>query len=285
MVLVHVQPVGRDDALRRDAGTDHLGQPVDVKRADPEQLVDPRPHLLGPRLGAEHARLQRQPGVAGQPRLGQRLAEPDRVRRRAGQDLRPKVRDQRHLPRRHPAGDRNHRRAELDRALVDSEPAGEQSVPVGVVHDRAWPGAGRGQRPRAHPGPERDVGARVRDQRRPAAGPARSVHGDDLVARDREQPERVVLPQILLASSSAARPDPQGSHRRRWSRQRLASRPAWRPPAASSRSISPRSRSACRIAQLLRRHRLGLLLEHRRSRVIIKTHREHSCQPSLWRIA
>ena len=56
-----------------------------------------------------------------QPGLGQCLAEPDRVRRRAGQDLGPKIRDQGHLPRRHPAGDGNDRRAQLDRPLVDPE--------------------------------------------------------------------------------------------------------------------------------------------------------------------
>ena len=106
----------------------------------------------------------------------------------------------------HPAGDRDHGRAELDGALVDADAAGEQPVAVGVVHDAARRGAGRGQRPGAHPRPQPQVAAGVGDQRGPAAGTAGAVHGDDLRARHGQQAERVGLPQVLLAWSSAARP-------------------------------------------------------------------------------
>ena len=54
---------------------------------------------------------------------------------------------------RHPAGDRHHGGAELDRALVEAQPAGEQPVPIGVVHDAARARARGRQRPRAHPRP------------------------------------------------------------------------------------------------------------------------------------
>ena len=153
MVLVHVQPVGRDQALGCHAGPDDLGQPVDIQRAQAEQFLDPGAHGVGPRLGAEQARGQPQPRTRAEAGLRQCLAQPDRVRRRAGQDVRAQVAQQRHLPRGHPAGDRHHRGAELDRALVQSEAAGEQPVAVGVVDDAGRPGAGGGQRPRAHARP------------------------------------------------------------------------------------------------------------------------------------
>src|SRR6266705_2040579 len=50
MVLVDVQPVGGHRALRRDARPDDLGQPVEVQRAQAEQLLNPGPQGVGPRL-------------------------------------------------------------------------------------------------------------------------------------------------------------------------------------------------------------------------------------------
>ena len=59
VVLPDVQPVLGLDALLRDARADHLGQPVDVDRVDAEDLLHLDAHLVGPRLGAEDADLQR----------------------------------------------------------------------------------------------------------------------------------------------------------------------------------------------------------------------------------
>ena len=171
-----------------------------------------------PRLGAEDAGRQRQTALRAGAGLGQRLAEPDRVRRRAGQDVRPQVPDQSDLARRHAAGDRDHGRAELDGALVDAEAAGEQAVAVRVVHEAGRRGPGSGQRPRAHPGPQLQVGPGVGDQRRAAAGAARAVHGHDLLARHRQQPERVGIPQVALGGASAAGAAWPGSPLRRRAR-------------------------------------------------------------------
>ena len=214
---------------------------------DPEQLVDPGPHLLRPRLGSEHPGRQRQAAPCVSPASAN--ASPSLI---AYDGVQVRICGRRsvmssNLARRHPAGHRNDGRAQLDRALVDAEPAGEQAIAVRVVHDRARPGAGRGERPRAHPGPQLDVGPGVGDQRRAAAGAARPVHGDDLVARDGEQAERVVVPQVLLGGGRQAGQVVEadiGAAVTPASRSRLA----WRPPAASSRSISPRSRSVCRTA-------------------------------------
>ena len=53
------------------------------------------------------------------------------------------------LPGGHAAGHRDHGGAELDRALVDAQPSGEQPVAVRVVHD-AVGSRPRGASARAH---------------------------------------------------------------------------------------------------------------------------------------
>ena len=102
---------------------------------------------------------QRQSLTRAQPGLGQRLAQPDRVRRGAGQDVRAQVPDQRDLPRRHPAGHRDDRGAQRDRALVNAQPAGEQPVPVRVVDQAA-----------ARPRPPRPAPARTSAPTAPGRG-------------------------------------------------------------------------------------------------------------------
>ncbi len=207
-----------------------------------EQLLDPRAQLAGPRLGTEQARAQ---AVAA---ARQRLAEAQRVGRRAGQDVGAQVAHQRDLPRGHAAGDRHHGGAELDRALVDAEAAGEQPVTVGVVHHAAGGGAGAAERPGAHPRPQPQVGAGVGDQGGAAAGTAGAVHGDHLGHGHGHHAERVGVPQVLLlvvgsrGRSATDSPPPPVTPACR-------SRAACGPPAASSRFTRARSRSSCSRAR------------------------------------
>jgi hypothetical protein len=53
VVLPDEEAVLRLDALARDAGADHLREPVDVDGVDAGALLDLGPHLVRPRLGAE----------------------------------------------------------------------------------------------------------------------------------------------------------------------------------------------------------------------------------------
>jgi hypothetical protein len=104
-------------------------------------------HLVRPRLGAEDSEPQRR---------GRRVIalpfhlvdDREHVRRGDHDDVRAEVSDQRDLPFGHAAGDRHHRAAKLLRAVVCAQPAGEQSVPVGVVQDVAGTAA-RGRIERA----------------------------------------------------------------------------------------------------------------------------------------
>ena len=65
VVLVDVEAVAHLEALGRDAGAAHLGEPVEVDRPEPGQHpFDLLAQTLGPRLAAEQAELelQRRPG-------------------------------------------------------------------------------------------------------------------------------------------------------------------------------------------------------------------------------
>ena len=59
VVLPDVQPVLGLDTLVRHARAHHLGQPVDVDGVHVELLLHLASHVVGPRLGAEDADLQR----------------------------------------------------------------------------------------------------------------------------------------------------------------------------------------------------------------------------------
>ena len=86
VVLLHVQAVARLRALGGDARADDLAQPVDVERLQAELGLELGAHGLGPRLGAEHADLEREL-VRADPRLAQALGDVQRVGGRAAQDL------------------------------------------------------------------------------------------------------------------------------------------------------------------------------------------------------
>src|SRR6266540_2390991 len=161
----------RLDAFAGDAGADDLGEPVDVERLQAEQRLDLDAHRLGPRLGAEDAR--------SQPQLAEVAEEqdlPGALARRDGDDG----------------------AAHELRAAVEPETTGEQPVAIGDVDDRARAGAGAAERTRADLRPQRQVGTRVADQRRPPAGAGGAVHPDDLVSRDRQHAPWITVPEVPL---------------------------------------------------------------------------------------
>ena len=157
---------------------------------------------------------------------GELVDDREHVGRRHHDDLRPEVGDQLDLPRRHPARDRDDRRAEPLDAVVRAEAAGEQAVAVGVVHLVAGPPAGRAEGAGHHLGPDVEVARGVADDRRLAGGAGRGVDAADPVLRDGEHAERVVLPQVGLARGGEAsrgrraRGSRRGARRRRRRRAR-----------------------------------------------------------------
>ena len=159
--------------------------------------LDRRAHRRRPGLGAEDADLERR--IARIHALALHLlGDRQHVRRRHHDDVRLEVVDQLHLPLGHAAGHRDHRGAERLRAVVRAQPAGEEAVAVSDVDDVARAAARRADRARHHRRPRVDVLRRVADDRRLAGRARRRVDADDLLARDREHPERIVVAQVLL---------------------------------------------------------------------------------------
>ncbi len=197
VVLPHVEAVLRLDAFVGDSWADHLREAVDVDGVHVEARLDLAAHLLRPRLGAEDPDLERRAPRVDALTL-ELVDDCEHVRRRDHDHVGLEVDDQPHLALGHPARDRHDRAAQALGAVVRAESAGEEAVAVCDVHDVPAPAAGGADRPRADVGPRVDVMRRVADDRRQAGRPARGVHADDLLARHREHPERIVLAQVVL---------------------------------------------------------------------------------------
>ena len=193
VVLVDVRAAQPFEALGRYAGADDLREPVVVDRGDVERFLDRAADPLRPRLGAADRRAELQAR-----HVHDVLADRERVARRAAEDLAAEVLEQLRMARRVAARGRDDGAAEPLGAVVEPEPAGEEAVPVRDVDERPGPAAGGRDRASAAVGPEGDVVARVRDDRRLAARPRRGVDADALLARHAEHPERVRVAQLGL---------------------------------------------------------------------------------------
>jgi hypothetical protein len=204
VVLVEMQARAPVQALGRDAGAGHLRQAIHVQRRQPEPQLDLGAERRGPWLAAEDADLECQV-VGTKAGFGDRLGDPQRVGGRREQRLRAQVVQECDLPRGHAARHRDDGRAEPLGALVEAQPAGEQAVAVGVVDEHPRMHAGHAQAARHELGPRLEVRACVADHRRPAAGPARGVDANELLASDREEAERVVVAEVGLGGEREAR--------------------------------------------------------------------------------
>ncbi len=197
MVLPDHRAVLGLDAFVGHARAHHFRQAVDVDRIDAGADLDVVAHRLGPGFGAEDADLQRR-GARVQPLAQHLLDDHLHVARRDHDDVGPEIGDQLDLLLGLAAGDRDHRAAELLGAVMRAQPAGEQAVAVGHLHDVAGAPARGADRARHQVGPGVDVALRVAHHRRLAGGARAGVHAHDLLARHREHAERVVVAQVLL---------------------------------------------------------------------------------------
>ena len=263
VVLLHVQAGAHGQALGRDAGPAHLREAVEVHGGQAELTIDLGTHRLGPRLAAEEADLELErrgidPGVLD------RLGDDERVGRRRDERLAAEVREQHRLARGEPPRDRDHGRADALGALVEAMAAGEQAVGVGVVDEHARPDARHRHAPRHQLGPRVEVGACVAHDRRLAVGAAGGVHAHELLARNREQPEGVVVAQVGLGGEGQAREVVE---------RRISSRP--------SRAAVARRRSSWQCAQPFAVERFDGVPD----RVLRRGAERHSSAPRGWRRA
>jgi hypothetical protein len=190
-------------AFARHAGADDLGEAVDIERPKTERALERGADALRPRLGAEHA--EAKPELArGAPLLGQRLGQMQRERRGRGDRVRPKVLQEELVAGGVAGGDRDHGHADSLGAVVEAEPAREEPVAEGDVQKIAPARARRRHHTRHHLAPDVQVLGRVGDDRRLALGAGRGVDASELIARNRQEPERVLLAQIRLAHEGKA---------------------------------------------------------------------------------
>ena len=111
MIFPDMQAVLALHAFLRDAGSDHLGQAVNIGRVHVEGLLDLSPHRVGPGLGTKDTEFQR--GFSRLQTLAFELVENGQhVARRHRDDVGLEVVDELHLPLGHSAGNRHHRAAQ-----------------------------------------------------------------------------------------------------------------------------------------------------------------------------
>ena len=197
MVLPDMQPVLGLDALVGDARPHDFRKPVDIDRMHVESLFDLRPHGVGPGLGAENADRQRR--RARIDALTAELVENrEHVTRRHHDDARLEIDDQPHLPLGHAARDRHDRAAQFLGAVVRAEASRKQAVAVGDMQDVAGPPARGADRARNQRRPPIDIALRIADDGRFAGRARGRMQPHDLLARNREQAERIGVAQIAL---------------------------------------------------------------------------------------
>ena len=163
-----------------------------------------RPQALGPRLAAEQPELELQ-RLGSTPASRSAWAITSEYEGVATSTCAPRSLQQHRLARGLPARHGNHGGADPLAALVEAEPAGEQAVAVGVVDQHPRPDAGHRHRARHQLGPGLEVRARVADDGGLAVAAARGLDAHDLLARNREQPERIVLAQVALVGERDVR--------------------------------------------------------------------------------
>ena len=204
VVFPDVRAVLVADELAGHARAHDLGQAIHVDRVDAQHALDLGAHLVGPRLGAEHAQPQRGRGRV-EPHALHRVGQRQHVGRRGHDHRGAELLDELDLLLGVAAAHRDHRGAERLAAVVGAEAAGEEAVAVGVEDDVLAARAGHAQRARHDRGPALDVALGVADHGGTAGGAGRGVHTHHLGHRHREEAVGVVVAQVLLGGEGEPR--------------------------------------------------------------------------------
>ena len=184
-------------ALLGHSGAHHLRQAIDVHRVDAQALFDFPAHGFGPGFRPENAQAQRQ-FMGVYPLAIHLIGDVEHVGRGHHDDVRVEIPDQLDLLFRAAAGHGNYRAAQLLRAVVGAQAAGEQAVAIGDMYHvfGAAPGGADGAGDHRRPG--LDVVAGVAHHGGLAGGAAGGVDAHHLFPGGGEHAEGVVGAQVRL---------------------------------------------------------------------------------------
>ena len=139
------------------------------------------------------------------------LGDIDGVGGRADQHGDAEILDEHDLPSRIAGRHRQHGGAEVLGGLVPAEPAGEQAVAHGDLHEVVRHDAGGGQVARADLAPDVHIGVGVGHHRRLARGSAGGMNAAQALARHGQQPEGIVIAKVGLGGEGESAEVLQGA--------------------------------------------------------------------------
>ena len=197
VILPDDRAVFRLDTFVGDTRPHDLGQPVDIDGVHVERLFHLAPHRIGPGFGPEDADFERRASRV-QTKLMILLKDIEHIGGRDHDRLGREILNERHLPLGHPTRHRDRRGPQPFDPVMRAQTAGKEAIAIGIVHDVAGSHARGTQRPRDEIGPVGDVARGISHDGRFARRAGTGMHTYDLLARDREKPEGVVVAQVAL---------------------------------------------------------------------------------------
>ncbi len=254
MILEDVQTV-LAGAFDGHAGTDDLGEAVDIEGLNATEAFDAAAHGARPRLGPEDAHPQRQCAHIDA-QLSGALGHVQKVTGGAADGRDAEVAHDHDLAVGVAAGDGNHRRAQPFGPVMRAQAAGEQPVAVSVLNDVAVVQAADGEAAHHHGGPHIDVLLRVGHHDRLAGGAAGGVQAHDLLHRAGEQAEGVGVAQIGLDGERQPRDIVERAHVIGPQMVLVHPRPVQRNALPGAGDDAPEA-AQLQLAQQLRRHEVG----------------------------
>ncbi|GAF26231.1 acyl-CoA synthetases (AMP-forming)/AMP-acid ligases II [Moorella thermoacetica Y72] len=184
-------------ALNPHPGADNLAQAVDVDGADAQALLDLLAHAFRPGFGTEDPAAELY-FLGFDPHLRHYFRDMQGIGRSTGQDGATIVLHDHYLALGVAAGNWNYGGPQAFGAVVDSQAAGKEAIPVGVLNDIMPGGAAADEGPGHEFGPDVDVVAGVTNHRRFTGSARGGVDTYDLAHGHGEHAVGVVIPQILF---------------------------------------------------------------------------------------
>ena len=196
IILPDVQSLALE-ALHRHAGTDALGQTVNVQRADVQQSLDLAAHALRPGFGAKDADAELEVGHIDL-LIADGFAHHQRIGRRAGDSGRSKILHQHQLALGVARGDRHNGRPDTLHAVMKAQPPGEQTVAIGHLHGIFFRHTRAAQTSCHAFRPHLQIVGGISRHNRLAGGAGRSMDADDFLPGRGEGAKGVIVAQITL---------------------------------------------------------------------------------------